>query len=92
MKSGITRSHKSTYNAVFQHPVARNLHWRDVRSMLGAMADIVEEPNGNLRVTRNEQTLVLHPPRGKDVAEVDELMAIRHFLERSGACGKLERE
>ena len=85
MKPQLSGSHRKTYEDLFRHPVARNLHWRDVRSMLGEIAEIVEEPNGNLKVTRNEQTLVLHPPRGKDVAEVDELMEIRHFLERSGA-------
>src|SRR5579862_6937150 len=32
-------------------------------------------------------TLVMQPDRHKDVAEVDELMRIRHFLERSNAAG-----
>ena len=54
--------------------------------MLGAMTDAaaVEEGNGNLKVTRNGQTLVLHRPRGKDLADKQELMQVRHFLERSG--------
>ncbi len=81
----LTGSHRSTYEAIFQHPAARNLHWRDVRSMLAALAEVAEEPNGNLKVTRGEQTLVLHPARDKNVAEIEELMEIRHFLERSGA-------
>ena len=53
--------------------------------MLGAMKDAtaVEESNGNLKVTRNGQTLVLHRPRGKDLADKKELMHVRHFLERS---------
>jgi hypothetical protein len=85
MKPKLTSSHRSTYDAIFRHPVARNLHWRDVRSMLGALAEVVQEPNGNLKVTRNGVALVLHPERTKDVAEVEELMQVRHFLERSGA-------
>jgi hypothetical protein len=44
---------------------------------------VEEEPNGNLKVTRNGQTMVLHPPRTKDVSETDEVMSLRHFLERS---------
>lgn len=80
----LTGSHHSTYKAIFQHPAARNVHWRDVRSMLAAIADVVEEPNGNLKVTRGDQTLVLHPSYDKVVGEIEELMKIRHFLERSG--------
>ena len=43
----------------------------------------VEDDKGNLKVTRNGQTLVLHRPRGKDLADKRELMQVRHFLERS---------
>jgi hypothetical protein len=81
--ASLTGSQLRTYNTIFQHPVSHNLEWRHVRALLAALGDIAEEPNGNLKVTRNGQILVLHPPRTKDVAETDELMAVRHFLERS---------
>jgi len=84
MKPQPSGSHRRTYDGIFRHPAARNLGWRDVRSMLGALAEVVEEPNGNLKITRNGQTLILHPSLGKNVAEIEELMQIRHFLERSG--------
>jgi hypothetical protein len=63
-----------------------NLQWREVWSMLNAMTDAssVEDDNGNLKVKRNGQMLVLHRPRGKDLADKKELMQVRHFLERSG--------
>ena len=77
-------THQSTYDAIFQHPVSRNLQWREVRSMLDALADgVAEEHNGNVKFTRNGQTLVMHPPRRKDFSDVQELMKIRHFLEQS---------
>ena len=85
MEPQLMGSHRKTYDAIFRHPAAHNLQWRNVRSMLSAMAEIVEEPNGNLKVTHNGQTLLLHPSRHKDVAEVEELVEIRHFLERCGA-------
>jgi hypothetical protein len=50
---------------------------------MGKLGDVTEELNGNLKVSRNGQTLVLRPHRTKDVAEVDELMALRHFIEKS---------
>ncbi|TFG38849.1 MAG: hypothetical protein E4H48_09930 [Syntrophobacterales bacterium] len=84
MKPHLSGSHRRTYGAIFRHPAARNLGWRDVRSMLGALGEVVEEPNGNLKVTRNSQTLVLHPSLDKNVADIEELMEVRHFLERSG--------
>jgi hypothetical protein len=77
--------HQSTYDAVFQHPIARNLQWHDVRSMLGSLAEATEEQNGNTKFSRNGQTLTVHPSRHKDVSDIEEMMQIRHFLERSAA-------
>ena len=84
MESQLSGSHKRTYDSIFRHPAAHNLDWRDVRSMLGALAEVVEEPNGNLKITRNGQRLVLRPSPDKNVAGIEDLMEIRHFLERSG--------
>jgi hypothetical protein len=83
MELQLTGSHRHAYDALFQHPVARNLQWRDVWSMLGVIGDAVEGQNGNLKVTLNGQTLVLHRPRGKDLADAKEVSQIRNFLERS---------
>src|SRR5579871_2847399 len=83
-RSTITRAHQRTYATIFRHPAARNLEWRDVRSLLAELADIEDEPDGNWKVTRNGQSLVLHADRRQDVAQVDEVLKIRHFLERSG--------
>ena len=85
MEAQLLGTHQKTYDAVFQHPIARNLQWRDVRSMLVALADATDEPNGNLKLARNGHMLVLHPPIRKDFSDVHELMKIRHFLEQSGA-------
>lgn len=79
----LTGSHLRTYNRIFQHPVSHNLEWHDVHALFRQLAVVDEEPNGNLKVTRNGEIIVLHPSRTKDVAETEELMALRHFLERS---------
>jgi len=86
MESPLFGNHQKTYQHLFQHPMPHNLQWRDVWAMLGAMTDasVVEDDKGNLKVTRNSQTLKLHRPRGKDLADKKELMQVRHFLERSG--------
>ena len=67
MKPQPSGSHRRTYDGIFRHPAARNLGWRDVRSMLGELAEVVEEPNGNLKMTRNGQTLALHASLDKNL-------------------------
>jgi len=79
----LTGSHQRIFDRIFQHPISHNLEWRDVHALLGEIATVTKEHNGSLKVTRNGQTLVLHPTSKKDVTEMDEVMALRHFLERS---------
>jgi hypothetical protein len=79
----LTGSHRRTYDTIFQHPIAQNLQWRDVNALLEEIGHVAQEPNGHLKVTRNGQTMVLHPPRTKDFSDADELMDLRHFLELS---------
>jgi hypothetical protein len=81
--ASLTGSHLRTYNTIFQHPVSHNLEWRAVRALMGRLCDVTEELNGNLKVVRNGKTLIIHQHRTKDVAEVEELMVLRHFIEES---------
>jgi hypothetical protein len=86
MDQELSGHHRKTYEHLFQHPLPHNLQWREVWSMLGAVsgAEAVEDEKGNVKVARNGQTLLLHRPRGKDLADKKELLQVRHFLERSG--------
>jgi hypothetical protein len=79
----LSGSHLRTYQAIFQHPLSHNLAWHDVHALFRHLGQIETESNGNLRVTRNAQTLILHTPRTKEVADAEDLMALRRFLERS---------
>ena len=76
-------SHLHTYNTIFQHPISHNLDWREVHALFKHLGKIGDQSNGNIKVTRNGQTLVLHRPNTKDVADADEVMSLRHFLEKS---------
>ena len=85
MKTPLTGTHRKTYDDIFQRPTPRDIPWSDVWSMLDALADsAVMEPHGNLKVTLNGRTLALHRARGKDLADMKELLQIRNFIERSG--------
>jgi hypothetical protein len=81
--AALTGSHLRTYNTIFQHPLSHNLGWHEVHALFRQLGEVNEEPNGNLKVTRNGHVLILHPARTKDVTETDDVMAVRHFLEQS---------
>lgn len=83
IKQHLSHAHRDTYETVFRQPASHNLHWREVRSMLGALAEMKEEQNGNVKVSRNGHTIVLYPDRHKDVSTLSQLKELREFLERS---------
>src|SRR6185503_11115644 len=83
MEAQLSSSHRTIYDAVFQHPISRNLAWRDMVSMLAALDGVTQqEHNGTLKITRNGRTLVMHQPIRKHVTDVQELMNLRRFLEQ----------
>jgi hypothetical protein len=85
--------HQGTYNAIFQHPIARHLTWRDVYSMLGALPDVtLEDHNETVKVSRSGRTLVMHRPLRKNMDDVQELMNLRRFLEQTEAAVPKPRE
>ena len=93
MDTQLHGSHRTTYDAIFQHPISRNLAWRDVRSMLDALPGVaLEEHEGALKVTRNGRMLILHRPVRKNIADVQELMDLRKFLEQTDTPGPQPHE
>ena len=83
MKPQLSKAHQSTYDSIFRHPIARDLHWRDVRSMLGELGEVGDQPNGHFKVTANGESLLLYPAGDTTLADADVLMSIRHFLKTS---------
>lgn len=78
--------HTRALEAIYQHPVARNLEWHSVIGLLNALGTVDDgEPGGPVHVTINgEHTTFERPQYEKDVPDVDTVMALRHFLERAG--------
>jgi hypothetical protein len=76
-------AHLRTREKIFRHPAAHNLDWREVRALFERLGQVDEEPNGNLKVTINGHSQIFPAPRTKEVQELDELMKLRHFLERA---------
>jgi hypothetical protein len=71
---------QETLTMILEHRPSANLEWRRVRSLLDAAGTTVEEPNGKLRVTVDGKTLVITPPRTKDVDE-QLLVDVRRLFE-----------
>jgi hypothetical protein len=88
MNTQLNVSDQITYDAVLQHPVARNLEWLDVRSMLVAVADAVEQDSEVLRIRRNGRTLVLHRPYSKGMGDIADVLRVRRFLEQSSVASE----
>jgi len=77
------REHARTLQQLFQHPLSHNIEWRQLRSLLEALGSVTEDHNGHLRVTINGQSFTAHQPQQKDMADVQLLINLRHFLERA---------
>jgi hypothetical protein len=83
--ASLTGTQQRTYQRIFQHPVSHILAWHEIYRMFRHLGQVEEEHNGGVKLTRNGQSLVLHPHRPKDTAEIGEIMAVRHFLEGTEA-------
>jgi len=81
--SKLTGSLLRTYNTIFQQLGSHDISWQEIHALLRQLGQVADETNGDLKMTRHGQILVLHPPRVKDAYAADEILALRHFLERS---------
>ena len=80
-------SHKPdrTLQQLFAHPISMNIHWKDVVKLfatLGGEIEVVQGGREKVRLNGEEETF--HIPHGKVLNSRDEVVQIRHFLERCG--------
>jgi hypothetical protein len=75
--------HRDTLERVLRHPAGGNLEWRQVRSLLDAVATVSERHDGALKVTLGGQTEVFRRPHGKDV-DAQMIVDLRRMLTRAG--------
>lgn len=89
--ASLSGAHLRTYETIFQHPLSHNLGWHDVLALFRHLGHVEEQTNGNFKVTRRGQSLMLPPSRQKDLSSGDDLMRIRHFLQHTGASAPAAR-
>lgn len=81
--SRLTGPARRTCEALFRHPPPDDLEWRDVRALLGALAEVQEGRKGSFKATRRGVMATFRAPRDKEPLTADELLEVRSFLERS---------
>ena len=83
MDADINSRQKDTLAKIFSHPSSGNIEWRQVQSLLEAIATTTEETNGKLKVTLGPETEVIEPPRGKDIDQ-QLIVDLRRMLTQAG--------
>ena len=83
MTPDLDSHHRETLERIFRHPSGANVEWREVKSLLEAAGTATEQHNGKLDVTLGTHSLVLQPPRTKDVDQ-QTIVDLRRLFTRAG--------
>jgi hypothetical protein len=83
LSAAVTGAHRRTLDALFRHPLAHNLSWRDVVALFSAIGEADEKPNGEVVFSVGGERLAMKTPHHKDLT-APEVMDLRHFLTRAG--------
>jgi hypothetical protein len=83
MAADLNNHHRVTLEKIFSHPLSGNVEWRQVLSLLEAVATTTQEPNGKLKVELGGETEVLQPPDDKDV-DRQMIVDLRRMLTDAG--------
>jgi hypothetical protein len=81
--AAVTGVDRRTLDAIFRHPLAHNLSWREVVNLFTAIGGSEEKHNGEFVFRAGDDTLAMNKPHTKDLTG-QEVMDLRHFLKRAG--------
>lgn len=79
----VTGAHRRTLDAIFRHPSAHNLEWRDVVGLIEAVGTVHEKNNSEFVLEVAGSRHVMHKPHTKDLTNAD-VSELRHFLLQAG--------
>ena len=81
----MTKKHDRTLAVIFRHPIAGDLKWRDVDSLLKSLgAELEERAGSRVAIFLNGRTAVLHRPHPSPNLDKGAVRDIRRFLESTG--------
>ena len=78
-----TGSHRRTLEAIFRHPTAHNLEWRQLTGLIAEIGDAHEKGNGEFVFEVAGARHIMRKPHDKDLTS-SEVIEIRHFLTQTG--------
>ena len=79
----LNNHHRDTVAHIFAHPVGHNIEWRNVKSLLEAVASVEETHQGRYLVTLGGETVVFEPPKHKDI-DPQQVVDLRRMLKQGG--------
>ena len=82
----LNSEHRDPVAKILGHPTSANIEWRQVVSLLEAIATVTVGKNGELKVTLGSHTEFVHEPHGKDI-EIETVVALRRMLKQAGFAG-----
>lgn len=86
----MSRHHANLIRSIYHDPPSRNLHWRDIESLLRHVGAQLEPISGaRIRMTLNRAEDILHRPHHSNVLDAGSLLHLRGFLARAGVTPSL---
>ena len=82
----MSRHHVQLLRTIFQDPPGRNVHWRDIESLLRHVGAALEPLSGaRYRASLNRMEEVIHRPHhSNNTMDAQGLLGLRAFLARAG--------
>lgn len=79
----LTAHHRATLQHIFSHPLAHNLEWAEVTSLIGALGSVIDRRNGDYAFDVGNRRAFFRRPLGKDLSG-DDVVRLRTFLREAG--------
>jgi hypothetical protein len=80
----ISGSHRRTLEAIFRHPLAQYLEWREVLELIAQIGDVEERSGDGILFSVGAEHQFIHRPRHTKDLTARDAMALRHLLARAG--------
>lgn len=87
----ISGSNRKTIDAILRHPVAHNLEWGDVITLIEKLGTVEHKANADFVFQVHAQRHVMRKPHTKDLA-APEVIELRKFLTRAGLFAEPEEK
>jgi hypothetical protein len=81
--SALSAVHRRTLDALFRHPVAHNLSWKDAIGLFGKLGSVEEKPNHEFEFRLDREQHLMRVPKTRDLT-APQVLELRHLASRSG--------